>query len=277
MKCRIVSDSSSNVMKVDGNVSYATVPLKIIVDSTEFVDQEGVDVESLVAKMENSQLPSTTSCPNTNEWLEAFNGAENVFAITISSQLSGSYNAAVTAAEEYRQENPGANVYVIDSLSTGGEMELIIEKLIELMDKDMTFDEMVKAVQEYQRSVHLLFLLQSLSNLAKNGRLSPAVAKIAGFLGLRFLGVASEEGTIQQESISRGNKKALTSTFEAMKKYGYNGGKVRIDHCLDLGSANKLAEKIKEEFPNADVRIRPSTALCSYYSERGGMILGFEC
>lgn len=276
MTYRIVSDSTSNLFTLSGNIDYRTVPLKILVDGIEYVDEPGLDTEALVAKMEASQWGSSTSCPAIQEWLDAFEGADYIFCVTITSGLSGSYNSALNARDIYVSEHPEAKIYVVDSLSTGGEMELIIEKIRECMEKDLPFEEAVQIIQDYQTHTHLLFTLESLSNLAKNGRVSPAVAKVAGLLGIRFLGRASEEGTLQQAHICRGPKKTLTMSFSEMVKMGYKGGKVRIHHCLNQASAEKLKNLILSEYPHADVTVTPCTGLCSYYAERGGMIFGFE-
>jgi len=276
MTYRIVSDSTSNLFTLSGDIDYRTVPLKILVDGIEYVDEPGLDTEALVAKMEASQWGSSTSCPAIQEWLDAFEGADYIFCVTITSGLSGSYNSALNARDIYVSEHPEAKIYVVDSLSTGGEMELIIEKIKECMEKDLPFEEAVQIIQEYQTHSHLLFTLESLNNLAKNGRVSPAVAKVAGLLGIRFLGRASEEGTLQQAHICRGAKKTLTSTYSEMIKTGYKGGKVRIHHSLNPAAAEKLKNMILADFPGAYVRTVPCTGLCSYYAERGGMIIGFD-
>lgn len=276
MTYRIVSDSSSNIFTLNSEISYTTVPLKILVDGVEYVDEPGLDTEVLVAKMEASQWGSSTSCPSPQEWINAFDGADYIFGVTITSGLSGSYNSALTARDMYLEAHPEAKVYIVDSLSTGGEMEMIIEKIAECMENDLPFEEAVQIIQEYQTHSHLLFTLESLNNLAKNGRVSPAVAKVAGLLGIRFLGRASEEGTLQQAHICRGAKKTLTSTYSEMIKTGYKGGKVRIHHSLNPAAAEKLKNMILADFPGADVRTVPCTGLCSYYAERGGMIIGFD-
>ena len=273
---RIVSDSSSNIPEIAEDQVYKTVPLKILIDGVEYVDEEGIDTETLVAKMEASQWGSSTSCPNIQEWLNAFEGADYIFALTISSALSGSYTSALNAKDMYLADHPEAKVYVVDSLSTGGEMELIIEKIRECMEREYTFEEAVAVIQEYQKHSKLIFTLESLSNLAKNGRVSPAVAKVAGLLGIRFIGRASEEGTIHQAHICRGVKKLIGTAYGEMVRMGYKGAKVRIHHCLNLASAEKLKNAILAEYPAADVTITACTGLCSYYAERGGMIIGFE-
>ena len=275
MKYRIVSDSSSNLLSMDCGVDYTTVPLKILIGSETYVDDKELDVENLVNEIEKSES-SSTSCPNTQEWLDAFEGADAIFAVTISGSLSGSYNSAMLAQEQFLQEHPDAKVYVVDSLSTGGHMQLLIEKLASCIQEGMEFDEIVKEIQRYQSQTKILFMLESLQNLAKNGRVSHTVANIAGFLGIRFIGKASEQGTIQQAQVAKGAKRAISALENLMLKMGYEGGKVRISHCINLEAAKNLKDKLLEKFPLADIIIDTCGGLCSYYAERGGMIIGFE-
>lgn len=275
MKFKIVSDSASNVFSLPG-VDYASVPLKIITAQAEYVDDESLDVEKMVAEVKATKGKSGTSCPNIHDWLEAFGDADRVFAVAITSNLSGSCAAARQAKEEYETARPGAKVYVIDTLSAGPEMRLIIEKLKQWVQEQLSFEQIREAVQAYMQRTHLLFSLESLTNLARNGRVSPAVAKIAGVLGIRVVGTASEEGTLQQLYKCRGEKKALDTIFEEMKRRGFGGGKTRIAHCFNPEAAAKLKTAILNAFPKSDVQIEQTTALCSFYAEQGGLLVGFE-
>ena len=126
------------------------------------------------------------------------------------------------------------------------------------------------------KKTYLVFTLKSLRNLANNGRVSPAVAKLAGMIGLQLVGKASEVGTLEPTDKVRGEKKAITTIFKNMKNMGYDGGKVRIDHCLNLPAAEKLAELIHEEYPQADIVIDTVGGLCCFYAEVGGLLAGFE-
>lgn len=274
MSIRIIADSSSNIFTVEG-IDYKNVPLKIISETKEYIDTPDLDVSAMVNEMSQIKEKFGTSCPNAFEWEEAFSGGENIFAITITSKLSGCYSAAVTAANDFKAENPDKNIYVIDSLSTGPEMQLIIEKLKELDEKNLSFDEIKKKIIEYQKNTHLIFSLQSLTNLAKNGRVSPAVAKIAGVLGIRIVGIA-EDGTLKPVHKCRGEKKTLEALKSDMLEAGFKGGKVRISHCQNEESAVDLKTKILDLFPETDIQILPCTALCSFYAEMGGLLVGFE-
>lgn len=275
MRFKIVSDSSSNVLRFPG-ISFASVPLKINTAAAEYIDDESLDVARMVAEIKDTKGKSGTSCPNVHDWLQAFEGADGVFAVTITSNLSGSCATAIQAKEEYEAAHPGAKVCVLDTLSTGPEMRLIMEKLKQWIDEKLTFEQIREAVKGYMEKTHLLFSLESLTNLARNGRVNPAVAKIAGVLGIRVVGKASDEGTLQQLHKCRGEKKALDTLLQEMQTMGFRGGKTRISHCFNPEAAVKLKEKILSVFPQSDVQIEPTGGLCSFYAEHGGLLVGFE-
>ena len=275
MQYKIVADSSSNVRSLEG-VSFANVPLKIITKEKEYVDDDTLDLAQMAVELKAYKGTSGTSCPNVMEWMEAFGDADCVFAIAITSNLSGSCNAARQAAQEYMEEHPGRKVCVLDSLSAGPELRLIAEKIREFILEGKRFEEIEAQTREYMTHTHLLFTLQSLANLARNGRVSPAVAKLAGVLGIVIVGKASDEGTLQQMHKCRGEKRAIETLYKEMKAHGYAGGKVRIGHNFNLDGAQMLRDLIIAEFPGADVGMEQSTGLCLFYAEDGGMMVGYE-
>lgn len=274
MSFKIISDSSSNILELSMS-GFCSVPLKIILGDKEYVDNKLLDVSSFVEEMSVSKAKCSTSCPNVFDWLEAFGDAKEIFAVTITSNLSGSCSAAMQAKEEYLKTNPDARVCVVDSLSAGPEMQLLIEKLVELREKGVSFQEAEQQIAEYSKTTELIFSLQSLRNLAKNGRVSHTVAKIAGVLGIRVVGMAYE-GVLNPLHKCRGERKALETLKQEMLNLGYKGGKIRIAHCENEESTNDIAEKIKATFPQSDVEIVKCTALCSFYAEKGGLLIGFE-
>lgn len=275
MNCRIVSDSAANLYALE-DADFVSVPLKITGGGREYVDAPGLDVSEMVDELRRVRGPSRTSCPNPYEWLRAFEGCDAAFAVTISSALSGSHAAAMHAREEYLRAHPEAKICVIDSLSAGAEMLLILEKLRACIRRGLPFEEIEAEVRGYQRHTHVLFCLQSLNNLAHNGRINPAIAKIAGVLGIRVLGEGSREGQLHALHKCRGEKKMLDATLAEMGKAGFGGGRVHIAHCLNPEAAAKLREMILEEHPGSAVSIGACTGLCSYYAEKGGLIVGYE-
>ena len=274
MNYKIAADSSANTYEFSG-IAYESVPLKIITAKAEYVDDTNLDVPKMVEEIRETKGKSGTSCPNIGDWLKAFDGSDVVFAITITSKLSGSFSSAEEAAKIYMEAHPGAKVFVVDSLSTGPEMKLLIEHISKLMLEEKSFEEIRDSVTEYQNHTNLLFSLESLTNLARNGRVNPAVAKIAGVLGIRVFGAATE-GVLDPIQKIRGEAKTMDAMFAEMKKRGFSGGKVRIDHCLNPDAANSLAEKILAEFPDCDLKIGTNNGLCSFYAEKGGVLTGFE-
>lgn len=270
---KIVVDSSANMA---GSHLVSSVPLKIITDTKEYIDDETLNTAAMVWDLKTYTGKSSTACPSPQDWLEAFGDAPYVFCIAITSNLSGSCNAANIAKADYENDHPDRKVCVIDSLSTGGEMELIAEKIQELMEAELSFEEICQQVKAYQQYTGLMFMLESMQNLANNGRVSKIVAKAAGILGIRAVGKASDVGTLEPMDKYRGEKKAILALADHMVAIGYDGGKMRISHCLNLAAAESLKETILAAYPHADVQIRPTGGLCSFYAEKGGMIIGFE-
>ncbi len=127
-----------------------------------------------------------------------------------------------------------------------------------------------------QQQTGLTFMLESLNNFAANGRVSPAVAKIAGVLGIRIVGKASDQGTLEPTNKCRGEARAIEALVKNLAQGGLSTGKVRIAHCRNETAAKTLTEKIKAAFPAAEVRTTKCLGLCSYYAEKGGMLVGFE-
>ena len=122
----------------------------------------------------------------------------------------------------------------------------------------------------------MFFCLESLTNLAKNGRVSPTVAHLAGLFGVRVVGKASDVGTLEALSKPRGEKKALLNIYGHIKATGFCGGKIRIAHCDNLSFSKELKSLILKDFPTANVEIEPCGTLCSYYAELGGILVGVE-
>lgn len=272
---KIVADSSSDVLSMT-DIPFASAPLKIITSEKEYTDNTDLDVAQMVEDLQNYKGRSSTSCPSPSDWVDSFGDAQYIFCVSITSALSGCYNSAVIAKNEYESNYPQRRVFVIDSLSTGPEMQLIIEKLREYIKKGYDFDEICEKIMEYKKHTGLIFMLESMKNLANNGRVSPIVAKAAGLLGIRVVGKASAGGELEPLEKCRGEKKALSAIVEIMKNQGAVGGRVLIGHCFNDSVAKKLKELIEQEFENVRIRLYRLRGLCSFYAEKGGILIGFE-
>ena len=274
-KYKIVADSSANVIALQ-NVAFASAPLKVITADQEFVDTAELDVSSMLDYFSQYKGKSKTSCPNPADWIEAMEDADDVFCVAITSGLSGSYNAACIAKQMYEADHEGARVHVIDSLSAGPELTLIVEKLEKLICEGMAYETICETIDAYKQHTGLLFMLESLNNFAANGRVSPAVAKIAGVLGIRIVGKASDQGTLEPTDKCRGEAKSLSTIVSHLKEHGLSQGKVQIAHCRNEQAALKLKDLILSAVPGAKVVIGENRGLCSYYAEIGGLLVGYE-
>lgn len=274
MKIRIVADSSSDLHELSG-VEYVSVPLKIVTEEKEYIDDKDLDISDMVETLKKYKKKCGTACPGQGDWMEAFGDADWIFGITITSKLSGSYNAARLAKEEYLENHPEKKVYIIDSYSTGPGMILMIEKLKELIKAGKAFDAICEEIEAYKKQVGLIFCLESINNLANNGRVNHAVAKIAGVLGIRIVGI-EEDGDISLQAKCRGEKGALSEIVKITKNMGCSGQKIIINHCLNEAAAEKLKTMLQAEYPDAQIVVGKNGGLCSFYAEKGGMIIGFE-
>ena len=272
---RIAADSSCNLLALDG-ADFVSVPLTIRTDAEEFRDDASLDVDAMVAALRATKGRSYSACPNIAQWEEAFGERGDVIAFTITSGLSGSYNAACAAKEICRQRDPSRRIHVVDSLSAGPEIALLIEKALSETRAGADFDGVRRAVQEYRERTRLLFALESMHNLAQNGRVNRLVATMAGVLGIRAVGQASAEGTLEMLGKARGARRTRQLMLSEMERLGYRGGSARIGHCQNETLALEIRDEILRRFPAADAQILPLRGLCSYYAERGGIMLGFE-
>lgn len=276
MKIKIVTDSAANMKTLEG-VDFGIAPLTIVTKEKEYIDDANLDVEQMVKDLQSYKGKSGTACPNISDWISAFGDADIVYCVTIISTLSGSYNSAMTAKQQYEEMNPDKKVFVLDSYTAGAEMRLLVEKIRDLVLMGKTYEEVCEEITEYKKKQScLVFCLASLRNLANNGRISHAVAAISGVIGIRVIGDVNDAGQLNPTRKARGEKKAIAQILEEMKLHRYSGGRVIIDHCFNEGIALQLKESILKEFKNAVVDIGMTTGLCSFYAEQDGLMIGFE-
>lgn len=274
-KIKIVSDSSCDLLELEG-VDFEVAPLKIITSQKEYIDTPDLDTHIMATELQNYKGKSSTSCPNADDWLKAFGDADDIICITITSNLSGSYNTACVAKHIYEGNNESRRVFVLDSLSTGAEMGLIIERAEKLILEGKSFEEVCNDIGNYRKTTGLLFVLESMKNLANNGRVSHVTAKMAGLLGIRVLGKASEDGKLEILDKCRGEGKTFETIIARLRQYGLKEGRVKIGHCCCENVGQRLKELISREFEKAKVELYRCRGLCTFYAENGGLLVGFE-
>ena len=280
MKFGIVVDSGCDLKELDGQakekIDFSRAPLKLDIGDKEFVDDFQLDTRTFMEEMHAYKGKTGSAAPSTDAWYQAFEKSEHIFVVTITGALSGSFASAKVAAKMYLEEHPEKRIHLIDSLSASSEMTLIVRKLCEFIQQKLEFDEIVAKIGEYKKHTKLLFVLESLDNLIKNGRVSKLEGGIAGLLRIKILGCASEKGTLELMHKCRGKKSVYDKAIEEMLAMGYQGGTVILTHCFNPEIAQYMKEKIQEKFPECKFDIMETSGLCSYYAEQSGILIGFE-
>lgn len=277
-KWNIVVDSSCDLLDFapeDERISFSCVPFVIRAADVEFIDDEHLNVSEMVDTLSKISEAGRTSCPSPEAWLEKYTAAEgSIIAVTISSNLSGSYNSACLARDMLLEQQPDRQVAVIDSLSAGPELTMIVHRLYQLIDTPMSFDEIVTELNAFADRTQTVFALTSFDNLVKNGRVSRLAGFVAGKLGMCGIGVAND-GRIDVRAKVRGTQRALKTVIDNMKENAFAGSHVLIAHCLNEELALKLKSTILDAWNSAVVSIMPTRGLCSFYAEKGGMIIAY--
>ena len=212
MRWNIVTDSSCDLPPAGDEselVRVSSVPFVISVGEKDFIDDVGLDTESMLRAMEQSKSASHTSCPTPQSWIEEFEKADQSIAITISSQLSGSMYSARIARDIVVERDPGKKIAILDSCSTGPELAICVERLLEMIRAGWDFERIVSAAEATLKRTHVAFALSSFDNLVKNGRMSRIVGFLARKLSMWGVGVGSEEGVIDIRGKARGSLAAL--------------------------------------------------------------------
>lgn len=278
-KWKIVADSGCDyrqLAQLAPDTEFVSVPLSIQIGDQTFVDDASLDIDQMVSVMQSTSEAATSACPSTQAYEEAFAGAENVIVVTITGGLSGSFNAARVACDMYLEEHPHVNIHLIDSLSAGGEMDLLVTEINRLIASGLEFEEVVSAITTYQENSKLLFVLAKVDNLVKNGRLSKLVGAVVGLLNIRMVGEASSEGKLELLQKARGHKKSVTAAWEEMKKAGYKGGRIIMAHRNNEKFFQQFSDLVKETYPEASIEEVATSGLCSFYAEEGGLLMGYE-
>ena len=256
-------------------------PLTITIDDTHYVDDGTVDIPPYLAAMKASKNPVRSACPSPDLYAEDIKAADDdCFIITLSSKLSGSHNAAVLGVQLAEEDMPEKKVHVFDSESASAGETYLALMIHDLIAAGKSFEQIVETVEEKIRSMHTLFVLDSLDNLVKNGRISKTVALLANVLSIRLLMSDDGHGAIKNISKARGIKGALTQMVETCRKHteGLAAASQRlvISYCNCPERAQQVKAMIREKCPAiGEIVMTPTSALSSMYANDGGIVIAY--
>ena len=277
MRYKIIGDSCLDLTKeMRKDPCYSMIPLTLMVGERHFVDDETFDQADFLQKVAACPECPKSACPSPESYRKAFDcEAEHIYCVTLSSELSGSYNSAVLGASLLHEEKKGVQIHVFNSCSASIGQTLIAMKIAQCEDAGLPFEDVVSVVNKYIEEQHTFFVLENLETLRKNGRLSRVKALVATALKIKPIMGSTPEGTICQLDQARGMNKALVKMVDKIVEVTENSENkiLAISHCNSPKKANMLKEAIQEKMKLADIVVLDTAGVSSMYANDGGIIV----
>lgn len=280
MKYKIIADSSCDLnKKLKEKLKIGLVPFKIDVDDKQFIDDENLDTMELIDAMKKSPNPIRTSCPSPGDFVDQYKAtdADKIFVVTISGNLSGTYNSAVLAKNMVKEDEPNKFIHIFDSKSASVGETLVAMKIHELIEEKIGHMEIIEKVEKYIKEMKTFFILESLDNLIKNGRISKTKGLIANVLNLKPIMGADGDGNIKLVENVRGTKKAFRRLVDLIGETGERLEEkiLAISHANALERAEELKKEIQKRYKFKDIILVKQAGLSTAYANEGGIILTF--
>ncbi len=274
---KIIIDSCGELtedMKKDGH--FVNVPLTLEVDDAQIIDDDSFDQASFIKAVAESPNAPKSACPSPNAYMvEMECDADNIYLVTLSSQLSGSYNSACLAKDLFEEDDESKNVHVFDSKSASVGETLIALKIAECEEAGMSFEQVIEAVDAYIEEQHTFFVLETLETFRKSGRLSGLKAAIAETLNIKPVMGSTEIGYIQQLAKGRGMNQAIDKMTKCVMDVTTNCENkiIAISHCNCPERALSLKKKMESLATFKDIFIVDMRGVSTMYANDGGVIL----
>lgn len=281
MNYKIIADSSADVDQAFlASYPVTIVPFRLNLEGVEYVDDDQLDVDDFVSKMKASSVLPKSSCPSPNDFYKHFEGdEEEIFIITISSKLSGTYNSAVMARNMYVEEfgEKAKKIHVVDSLGAAAGETLMVQKIHEMKKNGLSFENVVEKITAFTKDLTVMFISESLDNLIKNGRISKWKGMIASTLKIHPIMGSNGEGEIKLYEKVRQANKAYQRMIELMTEEIMGKGKtvLAITHVNNDKRATQIQEAFAELIPDMEIIKVKCRGLSSLYADQAGIIVAF--
>lgn len=277
MAYKIIGDSCTDLtkeMKESGLVSL--VPLTLTIEGEDFIDDETFQQKDFIEKMQHSEECPKSACPSPERYMREFEGQEECFVITLSSKLSGSYNSALLAKNMYQEEHPDTKIEIVDSRSASCGQMLIALKIREWKEKGLPFEEVKQKIAHFRDGMQTKFVLESLENLRKNGRLTNMTAMLCNVLNIKPV-MGADEGEIIKLDQARGMRKALLRMIEYMEADAKDVTTkiLGIAHCNNRERAEFVKHEILKKLPFKECIIVDTAGVSTLYANDGGIIVSY--
>lgn len=251
------------------------VPLTLTVDKEDVIDDETFCQKKFLEKMRRSLECPRSACPSPERFMKEFEGADEIFVVTLSKHLSGSYQSAMLAKQMYQEEHPEVKIEVVDSWSASVGESIIVLKLRALLDK-FSFEEITKKITAFRNGAQTKFVLEDLDVFIKNGRLTQVQAILCNALNIKPL-LAGKEGQIvkldQARGVERTLKKLVDSVVADVKEATTKT--LAIAHCNHPARAEEVRKMIMSRVPFKECMIVNTGGVSTMYANEGGIIVAY--
>lgn len=277
MDYKIVADSCCDLTEeLKEKMDISLVPLTINVDDQIFIDDHTIDIKELLLAMKNSKTAMKTSSPSPADFIKEYEKGDNVFVVTLSSKLSGTYNSAILAKNIVLEDN-NKFIHVFDSLSASVAETLISMKISEFIEEGYENLEIVKKVDQFISGMNTFFILESLDNLIKGGRITKVAGGLASILSIKPIMGVDGKGNIRLVEKVRGSKKAFKRLVDIIgeESTDFEDRILAISHSNAIEKAEALKEEIQRKYNFKDIIIVEMGGLSTSYSDDGGIIISY--
>lgn len=205
MATQFIMDSASDILPEEAKaLGIVHIPLKVLFGEREYLDAVDMTHLEFYEKLVESDTIPTTCQINPTEFEEAYkkvvDAGDTAVVVTLSGKLSGTYQSAVIAAEEYE-----GKIFVVDSLSVSLGQRILIQRGLALRDQGLSAQEIAAKLEEEKHQIRVMALVDTLEYLKRGGRVSAAVAFAGGVLGIKPV-IALEKGEVVLVGKARGSK-----------------------------------------------------------------------
>jgi DegV family protein with EDD domain len=273
---RLIADSCADfTSEKKAWTQVRQVPLTLTVGGEDVLDDESFCQKTFLEKMRNAPECPRSACPSPESYMREFEGADEIFVVTLSQHLSGSYQSAMLAKQMYQEEHPEVKIEVVDSWSASVGESIIVLKLRSLFDK-YEFEEIVKRITAFRNGSQTKFVLEDLDVFIKNGRLTHVQAILCNALNIKPL-LAGKEGQIvkldQARGVERTIKKLVDSVVADVKEATTRT--LAIAHCNHPARAEEVKRMILSRVPFKECMIVNTGGVSTMYANEGGIIVAY--
>ncbi|MGB8455304.1 MAG: DegV family protein [Anaerocolumna sp.] len=278
MAYKIIVDSCTDLtesMRKEGH--FHLVPLTLLVDDKSIIDDETFNQKEFIKIVADSPNSPKSSCPSPEAYMSLFGGKEDVYAVTLSANLSGSYNSAVLGKKLYLEEHPHKNIEIFNSCSASVCQTLIAKKIQEYVEMGKEFQEVINLIKGFKEKLSTKFVLENLDTLRKSGRLTGIKAILTSVLNIKPVMAGTTEGNICKLDQARGIQKALILMARLVEQDVINPEErtLAIAHCNNYSRALFVKDEILKRIPFKDNFIVDMAGVSTMYAGDGGIIVSY--